>query len=78
MDPAVTIVPVWAADILRNEGVTVRDMSTEDLRAGEIGSYSGFSFVETAYVGPANNQQYPKQVSHGPQRKGRGGKIRRW
>lgn len=71
----VTIVPVWVADILRNEGVTVTDSMSENLIAGECGIYSGVSFVVSSYEPPARK---PKHVTHGPKRKGRGGKIKRW
>lgn len=84
MDQYPFIVPVWVADILRNENVTVltvRDLRPEDLITGEIGTLDcGFVFIESppAAFDVEASIPKPKQITHGPQRKGRGGKIRRW
>lgn len=54
----------------------------DDLFAGAIGRVDGFRFVrswpEASFAVEADVPERPKQIVHGPQRKGRGGKIRRW
>lgn len=49
------------------------------LFAGEIGRVDGFSVSYSgAFDVEALVPERPKQIVHGPQRKGRGGKIKRW
>jgi hypothetical protein len=53
----------------------------EALLTGEIGTYTDCVFIKSYtssddYFACAPSP--PKQITHGPQRKGRGGKIKRW
>ena len=52
------------------------------LFSGEIGRIDGFRFFqpwpEGSFAVEADIPERPKQIVHGPQRKGRGGKIKRW
>lgn len=51
------------------------------LFSGEIGHIDGFSFYalpQASFDIEASAPPLKPQIVHGPQRKGRGGKIRRW
>jgi hypothetical protein len=48
------------------------------LLTGEIGRVDSFSFSYTTGAFDVEASVPPKQITHGPQRKGRGGKIKRW
>jgi hypothetical protein len=74
------IVNARIADIMRDEGITVSPPIFADLVSDEVGKIEdGFLFIESCpYEGAERVPTPPKQITYGPQRKGRGGKIKRW
>lgn len=49
------------------------------LRTGEIGTWHGVGLIHSSAPPPGvNGHIKPNQITHGPQKKGRGGKVRRW
>lgn len=62
----------------RQEWVSESELAAALGPTAEVGRIDGF----TIHLSPPSafdvNAGKPKQITHGPQRKGRGGKVKRW